>query len=205
MSPTQKIWIKQIKEPLEIFSGFETKNKYEINLGDLNSRLFAAETGKGWIKRNFLGSLRPFEITIKDNQNQELAKIKRPFRFYFHEAHISTVGENKLGSFKRLFSLFYKTYDVYDGNGNIIWTIKGPIWRPWTFRVYKGNSICANILKEWSGMLKEAFSDADNFRIELNEEFEISKILLLISAVLFVDFIHFEKKKKGIVFSFMPR
>ena len=54
------------------------------------------------------------------------------------------------------------------------------------------------IAKTWSGALKELFTDYDNFRVEIPEQFKGSryKKLLLVAASMLLDLKFFEKPKK---------
>lgn len=57
----------QQKELLEIFTDFETKNRYAIRLPEGHEVLYAAETGKGlWgtLARQFFKNRRPFELCV---------------------------------------------------------------------------------------------------------------------------------------------
>jgi hypothetical protein len=60
-----------------------------------------------------------------------------------------------------------------------------------------GTQEVASIQKKWSGLLKEAFTDADNFKVEFKSEKlrELDRYLLVAGA-LFVDLVYFEKKAK---------
>ena len=61
--------IRQQKELLEVFTDFETKNRYAIELPDGQTALDAAEAGGGawdFITRSFLKSKRPFTMQLRD-------------------------------------------------------------------------------------------------------------------------------------------
>ena len=48
------------------------------------------------------------------------------------------------------------------------------------------------ITKKWSGLLKESFSDADNFGITYAPEWDVKLKALFLGAVFLIDFVHFE-------------
>ncbi len=48
--------------------------------------------------------------------------------------------------------------------------------------------------KKWSGLMKEGFSDADNFCVTFPQEWDIELKALFLGAVFFIDFVHFENK-----------
>ena len=49
------------------------------------------------------------------------------------------------------------------------------------------------ITKKWSGLFKEAFSDADNFGVTWPAQWDAKFKSLMLGAVFLIDFIHFEK------------
>ena len=72
--------------------------------------------------------------------------------------------------------------------------IHGPYFRPNTFMVYKQGEEIGRVTKQWSGIGREAFTDADTFRVEM----ETSKIdqdfsLLMLASALAIDLDFFEK------------
>ena len=72
--------------------------------------------------------------------------------------------------------------------------IHGPYFRLNTFMVYKQGEEIGRVTKQWSGIGREAFTDADTFRVEM----ETSKIdqdfsLLMLASALAIDLDFFEK------------
>jgi len=70
----------------------------------------------------------------------------------------------------------------------------GPMLRPWTFDVIVGGTASGQIQKKWSGLLKEGFSDADNFGVTLRPQFDARQKALILGAVFLIDFVHFENR-----------
>jgi len=52
------------------------------------------------------------------------------------------------------------------------------------------------ILKKWTGLLKEGFTDADNFGVNFPSDWPVELKTLALGAVLLIDFVHFENKSK---------
>ena len=90
---------------------------------------------------------------------------------------------------------FQSSFDVEDDRGNVLLVVNSPFWRPWTFTFQRGEQVVATIRKRWSGGLKELFTDADNFAIELQPGplSPVERRLLLVAAI-FVDLMFFERK-----------
>lgn len=201
VNSSKQFMIKQKKEWLEILSGFETKNNYQVFDSNKNQIGYIAELGSGLmqtLKRLFLRSHRPFEFLISNTQGQELLKVHRPFFWFFSDLYVEHEGK-KYGSIHRRFSIIYKSYSILDPQGIEIYRIKSPIWRLWTFPILnKTEQQIGVITKKWQGLLKEVFTDADAFFIDL-ESPEVTteqKVLLFISGIS-VDFDFFEQNQGG--------
>ena len=64
---------------LEAFLGCETKNKYKIK-NSMGQDIYKAKEETDCCTRNFCGPTRPFDMTIKDNNDQEVIHLYRPLR-----------------------------------------------------------------------------------------------------------------------------
>lgn len=186
--------VTQCKEWGEILTDFETKNKYIVRSESGAELYWAAEEGGSIILRLFLKALRPFTVVVLNADKDVLIRIKRPFRFYFHEAMVVDNSGELLGRFKKRFSIIRKKYSVFDANDNEIYQLFGPLFRPWTFVIKNDGEEFGKITKKWSGLLKESFTDADNFGVEFPANWNVKLKALFLGAVFLIDFVHFEDK-----------
>lgn len=186
--------VSQKKEWGEILTGFETRNRYKI-LDTQGQELFlAAEEGGNLLLRWFLKALRPFTVQVRDMDNASMLQVKRPFRFFFHEAAVSDATGRVVGTIRRRFALLRRIYTVTDSHGRELCELFGPILHPWTFEVRQGGIEQGKICKKWSGLLKEGFTDADNFGVTFPSGWSEEHKALLLGAVFLIDFVHFEKR-----------
>ena len=194
LSAASQLVIGQKKEWGEILAGFEGKNRYAV-LDPAGAELYAAvETSGSLLGRLFLRALRPFTIEVLDLAGQPVLRIDRPFRFYFHEASVADASGRSLSSLKREFSLIRRIYSVTTPSGDSSFQLFGPLLRPWTFEIRKNGRADGAIRKKWSGALKEAFSDADNFSVEFPAGMSVDEKALFLGAVFLIDFVHFENR-----------
>jgi len=194
LSPASSLVISQKKEWGEILSGFETRNKYAV-LDEAGTTLyFAAEADGSLLARWFLRALRPFTIVVMSSEGQEVLRINRPFRFYFHRAEVVDGQGHVLGVIEKQFSLLRKKYAVHNAEGEEIFQLFGPILHPWTFEIRHGETAYGKITKKWSGLMKEGFTDADNFGIMFPQDWDVRLKGLFLGAVFLLDFVHFENK-----------
>ncbi len=186
--------VSQRKEWGEILIGFEGKNKYAVLDTNGNELYLAVEEGGFFLFRWWLKALRPFTIAIRTLENRPALTVQRPFRFYFHQANISDAQGILLGSVKRRFAIIRRKYSVYDANENEVYQLFGPLLRPWTFFIRKDDEEFGKITKKWSGLLKEGFTDADNFGVTFPAQWDAKAKALFLGAVFLIDFVHFENK-----------
>jgi len=200
LSSQSTIILRQTRELAELF-GFETRNKYSIELESGLSVGFAAEQGKGFLgllMRQLLGHWRTFTILIFDSTRQPLLRAEHPFRFLFQrlEIHEHASGA-KIGALQQRFAILSKKFDFEGPNGEIVFEVRSPLWRIWTFPVRRpGQSRdTAVVEKKWSGLLREAFTDQDRFRIRFDDPaLTAEEQKLILAAGLFIDLLYFEKK-----------
>jgi uncharacterized protein YxjI len=194
LSSISSLVVSQQKEWGEILTGFETKNRYAIS--DVSgSRLYlAAEEAGSTLLRWFLKALRPFTIAVLTENGQVVLRVMRPFRFYFHRAEVVDSQGQTLGVIERRFSVLRRIYSVLDSSGEEVFQLLGPILHPWTFQIRNDGVEYGKITKKWSGLLKEGFTDADNFGVMFPAEWDVKLKALFLGAVFLIDFVHFENK-----------
>ena len=186
--------VNQKKEWGEILTGFETKNKYLISDETGRELYFAAEEAGSTLMRWFLKALRPFTIAVLNRENKVILRIHRTFRFYFHRAEVTDAQGRVLGTIERQFSVLRRMYSVVSEKGGEDYQLFGPLLHPWTFNIEKNGMEQGKITKKWSGLLKESFSDADNFGVTFPKEWDADLKALFLGAVFLIEFVHFENK-----------
>lgn len=193
---TSEIHVVQRRELVELL-GFETRNKYSIE-ADGVPFAFAAEQGKGglaFLARWFLGHYRRFEIHFFDAARSLVLRAVHPFRWFLQRLDVHAADGALLGSIQQRFAIFYKAFDVLDPQGRVLLSVRSPIFRPWTFSLTRYDQEVARIEKKWSGLLREAFTDADRFRILfLAPDLGLDERTLSLAAAIFVDLLYFENR-----------
>src|SRR5699024_4285368 len=97
---------------------------------------------------------------------------------------------------QRQWTWFRRKYIIEGANGEEIAVLFGPFFRPWTFEIrLPGSDLPRGVVqKKWSGLVKEMFTEADNFWVELDQIDDPNLRALLFSATVLIDVVHFEKK-----------
>jgi len=192
-----KLNVKQqssLKEAVMESFDLEQENSYIVE-DEIGRALFFAreEAEHGFFFKSLLNAARPFTITVLPRGVKHGIRVKRPFRFYFHKADVELLSGIKIGSVKKRFSVLRRIYSVYDNRDRERFRIIGPLLKPWTFNIFMGQRQIGVIKKNWSGLAKEALTQADDFTLEFPLKLHPGYKLLLLGVVFLIDFVHFEK------------
>lgn len=191
--------VRQQKEWGEILTGWETRNRYEVS--DANGRpvLYVGETGGGVLDsllRNFW-PFRDINLELMTLSGTLAMRVVRPWTFFFARVDVFAWDGRQMGRIQQRFRLFGRRFDILSPEGALLATIDGPLFHPWTFHVQRMGSEIATIRKQWSGLGKELFTDADNFGVEfLGGHIDGRLRQLVLAATLIVDLVYFEDRQR---------
>ena len=188
----QSLTVRQEVEMLQVFTGFETRNRYRVLDPNGQDVLYAYEES-GTLSRLFLQSHRPLTLHIIDGGGRRVLTAQRDFFWFFSHLHFFSEGR-EMGSMQRRFKFINRRFDLTDPEGGLL-HVDGPIFRPHTFWFRHSGGDLAKITKRWSGLSREAFSVADNFEVEFSDStMPDSMKWLILGAAFAIDLDFFEKK-----------
>ena len=202
--------VKQKAEIFEAFMGFETKNKYDV-VNSMGQQMYKASEETDCCTRQCCGPARPFEMTIVDNFGMEVIHLNRPLRCSsclfpccLQILEVSSPPGSIIGTIEQNWSCLYPKYTVKDAGDNPILKIEGPFctWSCFgsdvAFKVMSldGQVEVGKISKEWAGIGRELFTDADIFGVNFPLDLDVRAKATLLGAVFLIDFMFFEKKGK---------
>ncbi len=196
-----RVVVKQQVEGLELMTDFEGRNKYKFytESGKELAHVEESDTGFfGTLSRNVWTSRRPFTMGISIHNTPETFWLKRQFEFIFSRIEVSDDNE-PIGTVRQRFALLNRKYQLDSYFGNRQLTVSGPIFKPWTFNVLAGAQQVGNIKKQWSGLLKEAFTRADTFTVSFDDpglSATERKLILAAAIAIAIDIDYFEQKQK---------
>ena len=197
--------LEQRWEKIEALLGFETRNKYIIHTSAGTGH--AEETDTGWaatLSRMFLRRMRATEVTISDAYGNPVLLLTRPFAwfpFLARTAHVQLADGRLLGTVHAPFSFIRATYEMLDARGRPFGTaVRGLPGVGWTFTIKDASEKeTARITKQWSGLFKEAITNADNFEVTMVDagRWTVPQKAVLLATALLIDFNHFETPNSG--------
>ncbi|CAG2176377.1 unnamed protein product [Oppiella nova] len=204
-----QILVHQKIELCEILCGCETNNKYEIK-NSLGQKIYYAKEDTDCCTRHWCGPIRPFDLKILDNNRREVIHLYRPLRcdgccFWCCLQRLdvlSPCGEI-LGTIRQEWSLCLPKFRVEDANGECVLMIRAPFCvASWTcgdidFPIYSAydDSPVGKITKQWSGLGRELFTDADHFGITFPMDLDVHIKAVLLGACFLIDFLFYERKQ----------
>ena len=195
LSQHQELVVRQSREMIEVFTEFETANRYKILTPEGEEVLYAYEES-GMISRQFLGTHRPLRLHITDKEGHEVMFASRGFHWFLSHLNVVDGEGNSIGGLKRQFAVIKRKFAVLDASGNQIAGINGSAFRRYTFTLndHRGEEI-GRITKQWGGIAREAFTDADTFHVQFSDNERSQEFrLLTIASAFAIDMDFFEKK-----------
>ncbi|XP_041821371.1 phospholipid scramblase 2-like [Chelmon rostratus] len=206
LTQIDQILIHQKVELLEAFIGFETNNQYEIK-NSLGQKIYKAKEKNDCCTRNCCGSLRSFDMKIKDNMDREVIRLIRPFRCVscwcpccLQEMEVQAPPGTTIGYVKQDWHPFLPRFSIQGANKETLLKLEGPCFAcnccgdvNFELKGKDGNKPIGRISKQWSGLLKEVFTDTDNFGIQFPLDMDVKMKAVLMGACFLIDFMFFEK------------
>ncbi|CAB3240543.1 unnamed protein product [Arctia plantaginis] len=198
--------VHQKVELLEAFVGFETNNKYTIK-NSVGQKVYFAVEDNDCCTRNCCGPMRPFDMKIMDNFRNEVIHLNRPLACdscwcpcWLQSMEVSSPPGTVIGSIEQEWSICKPCYSIKNAAGDIVLKIKGPcctysICGDVEFHVFApdGERKVGLITKQWSGLAREAFTDADYFGVSFPMDLDVKIKAVLLGACFLIDFMFFEK------------
>lgn len=167
---------------------FKFENCYQIynekgqNIGVIKQKLTTGQK----ILRLFLGKpMLPFLLEIKNSENKLQASVSRGWTFFMSKITIKNANDQVIGIIKQKFQLLKPKFVIYDAIENQIAEISGD-WKAWNFRINDAHSNqIGTISKKWNGAVKEIFTSADKYHVNIESEFsnKDNKIAIIAGAI----------------------
>ncbi|XP_067880083.1 phospholipid scramblase 2-like [Heterodontus francisci] len=210
LAQIDQVLIHQKVEVVEALFRFETKNKYVIK-NSMGQKIYSAKEKSDCCTRNCCGSLRYFHMKLLDNADREVIHLVRPFRCVscwfpccLQELEVQSPPGTTIGYVKQTWHPFLPKFSVQNVERETVLRIVGPCFTcnccgDIAFEVKPPDESrgIGRISKQWSGLLKEALTDADNFGVQFPMGLNVKLKAVLIGACFLIDFMFFERGKSS--------
>ncbi|XP_032591621.1 phospholipid scramblase 2 [Drosophila grimshawi] len=191
---------QKIQEVGQVRNPFKVKNS-------LGQNLYYAYEESNMLSRTMMQQLRPFEMKVLDNFQNEVLHVNRPMRcdLFCCFPNCSSILEVSappgqiIGTVEKVCFFMKPKFLIKNSFGDVMMNIEGSVSGPWKcckdidMKVFSvNNEEIGKITKNWSGPAKEMFSDADYFSVTFPLNLDVRMKALLFAAVFLVNILLYE-------------
>jgi len=215
LSNQKSFWVKQSRPKcLELLGCWEYKNKYSIQ-DETGHMFYEALEESDCLMRACCGNSRGFRMMINDNQGGTVIELDRPYKICWgfccmacyptctQALYVRLGGGELLGTVEEHPSWGKERVTVKNAGGELLYNLVGTCCmfscggdiKVDIFNV--GGVSVGTITKVWRGWGAEAFTDSDNFRLDLDQAVSNEDKALLLGATFLIDFMYFEEGGGG--------
>lgn len=206
LSTIDQLLVQQKVELIEVITGFETNNKFNVK-NTLGQKVYWAAEENDCCTRNCCGPLRRFNMKVYDIYQNEVMHMRRPaactsccFPCCLQSIDVSAPPGNFIGRVEQTWSVLYPHFSIKNANNETVLRIKGPFCT-WSicggdveFKIFTVNDEeVGRISKQWSGLARELFTDADFFGISFPMDLDVNMKAVMLGACFLIDAMFFEK------------
>ncbi|GCB72857.1 hypothetical protein scyTo_0002225 [Scyliorhinus torazame] len=206
LAQIDQLLVHQQVELLEVLTGFETNNKYQIK-NSLGQLVYFAAEENDFCNRNCCGNMRSFDMKIIDNLGQEVMTLYRPLKCTgcccpccLQELEVMAPPGQPVGSVIQTWDLCLPKFTIQNEKKEPVLKIIGPCCvcnccSDIDFKVTNldETETVGKITKQWTGLMRESFTDADNFGIQFPMDLDVKIKAVMLGACFLIDYLFFEK------------
>ncbi|XP_052572783.1 phospholipid scramblase 2 [Peromyscus californicus insignis] len=205
LSQIDQILIHQQTELLEVLTGFETNNKFEIK-NSLGQMVYLAVEDTDCCTRNCCEASRPFTLRILDNLGREVMTLERPLRCSsccfpccLQEIEIQAPPGVPIGYVTQTWHPCLPKLTLQNEKKQDVLKVVGPCVActcctdiDFEIKSLDEQSKIGKISKQWSGCVRETFTDSDNFGIQFPLDLDVKMKAVTLGACFLLDYMFFE-------------
>ncbi|XP_021108452.1 phospholipid scramblase 1 isoform X2 [Heterocephalus glaber] len=203
--PAGAPWMPAPPPPLNCPPGLEYLSQIDQILVHQQIELLEVEDND-CCTRNCCGASRPFTLKILDNLGREVITMERPLRCTsccfpccLQEIEIQAPPGVPIGYVTQKWHPCLPKFTVQNERREDVLKIIGPCIVcsccsdiDFEIKSLDEQSVVGKISKQWSGLVREAFTDADNFGIQFPLDLDVKIKTVMLGACFLVDFMFFE-------------
>ncbi|XP_056419126.1 phospholipid scramblase 1-like [Hyla sarda] len=205
LSQIDQLIIHQQTELLEVLTGYERSNKYEIK-NSMGQKVYFAAEETSCCNRFFCGSARSFAIVITDNRGQEVIRLLRPLRCSccfapccLQNLEVQAPPGIPIGYVVQNWHPLLPKFTIQNERHENVLRIIGPCLvccccSDINFMVKSADEMyeVGRISKQWSGLVNEMCTDADIFGVQFPLNLDVKIKAVMLGACFLIDFMFFE-------------
>jgi len=177
---------------------FKFENCYQIyndkgeNIGAIKQKL---NIGQKLLSLLISKTMLPFFLEIRDSNDNLEVTISRGWTFLLSKITIKNAQGEAIGYIKQKFKLFSPTFNIFNTSEELIAEISGD-WKAWNFKINDAaNNQIGSISKKWAGAMKELFTSADKYNVQIEENYaNLENKIAILAGAITIDMVLKEKK-----------
>jgi uncharacterized protein YxjI len=171
----------------------ELTNEYKI-LDEAGSQIGSIrEEGQSKAKKvlRFVSSLDQFmthKLSVYDAEGRKVVELLRPRKIMKSTLQISDGAGRAVGKIVQQNVFGKKRFGLESESGELLGSINAENWRAWDFSIHDANGAeVGRITKKWAGLLKEGFTTADNYVLNISGAVSPDLRLMMLGSAAGVD------------------
>ncbi|GAB0100824.1 hypothetical protein DMENIID0001_169180 [Sergentomyia squamirostris] len=206
LTQIDQLLVHQKVELLEAFTGYESNNRYWIK-NSMGQKIFWAIEDDDSCDRFCYGRLRPFNLRIFTPDENQVIHFFRDLKCQgcclpccLQTMEVSSPPGNLIGMVNQELSFLTPHFTVKDPTGRTVFRISVPCCLASMcggdvdFRILTmDGQVVGKISKQWSGLARELFTDADHFGVNFPMDLDVRMKAVLLGACFLIDLLFFEK------------
>ncbi len=208
LAQIDQLLVHQRVDLAEVVTGWEVNNVY-IMKNSLGQQVFVAAEENDIFTLQACGPARPFTIHLNDNMGQEVLTLTRPLRCTLccfpcclQELEVQSPPGSPIGYVEQNWHPVVPKFTVLNATREPQLRIVGPCCDCklmcdviFEVRSFNESTVVGQISKQWSGIMQEGFTDADNFGISFPVDLDVKLKALMVGACFLIDYMFFEHKQ----------
>jgi uncharacterized protein YxjI len=128
------------------------------------------------------------KLGLFDGDGQKVLMLERPAKLMKSTIKVFDAEGTERGAILQDNVVGKKHFALVDGRGDRIGSIDGENWISWDFAIHDSTGAeVGRITKEWAGILKEGYTTADDYLLQIEEEVSPDLRLLMVASAAGVD------------------
>ena len=128
------------------------------------------------------------KLAIYDADGSKVLELVRPAKVFKSTLQVNDGGGAPRGKIVQRNVVGKKRFSLEDESGRALGSIDAENWRSWDFAVHDEQGLeVARISKNWSGALREIFTTADHYMVQITGAPGTSLRLLIVAAAAAID------------------
>jgi uncharacterized protein YxjI len=128
------------------------------------------------------------KLGVFDRDRQQVLMLERPAKLLKSKIKVSDSQGIERGAILQDNVVGKKHFALVDGRGDRIGSIDGENWMSWDFAIHDSTGAeVGRITKKWAGILKEGYTTADTYILQIEAEVSSDLRLLMVASAAGLD------------------